>query len=357
MAIKDTGERFKAHYDKLIAVVVMLALLGSLVYLAVQVGMMKKQQAAYATAIARKTPAHPEAQALSPSVYEKALAEIRRPHTITISTNRTLFVPEKRYYCYDCLNPVDFSVTNKCTWCGKGPQKPVKPRGPEDIDKDGMPNEWEKAHGLMPYDPSDAALDPDGDKFSNLQEFQGDTDPNDSKSFPPLIVLVEIVEIRDVLFRMLFQGKVTLPTGKLKYQVNYGGKSYFVRLNEAIGESGYVLPAYREKWKTVASESLSRDIKVDVSEIDLVKGDKTVTLVYQQPNERVEPRVTLRLDIDDLVFKDLEIGGEVKLRDGTYEVKAIDSREAAVVLTRTGDETKFTITKGGKKPAGDDEEK
>jgi hypothetical protein len=48
---------------------------------------------------------------------------------------------------------------------------------PLDTDGDGMPDPWEKAHGLDPNDPSDASRDDDGDGFTNLQEYLAGTDP------------------------------------------------------------------------------------------------------------------------------------------------------------------------------------
>jgi pectate lyase len=44
-------------------------------------------------------------------------------------------------------------------------------RPPADRDGDGMPDAWEKAHGLNPRDPSDAVQDRDGDGYTNLEEY------------------------------------------------------------------------------------------------------------------------------------------------------------------------------------------
>ncbi len=51
-----------------------------------------------------------------------------------------------------------------------------------DTDSDGLPDEWESAHGLNPRDPLDARLDSDGDGLTNLQEFVAGTDPRDPQS-------------------------------------------------------------------------------------------------------------------------------------------------------------------------------
>ncbi|MES1178019.1 MAG: hypothetical protein ABUL62_27095 [Myxococcales bacterium] len=40
-----------------------------------------------------------------------------------------------------------------------------------DTDRDGMADAWETAHGLNPGSPSDAAADPDGDGYSNLERY------------------------------------------------------------------------------------------------------------------------------------------------------------------------------------------
>jgi len=41
----------------------------------------------------------------------------------------------------------------------------------KDSDKDGMPDEWETAHGLNPHDASDAAKDCTGDGYTNIEKY------------------------------------------------------------------------------------------------------------------------------------------------------------------------------------------
>ena len=40
-----------------------------------------------------------------------------------------------------------------------------------DIDRDGMPDTWEKRHGLNPRDSDDRNEDADGDGYTNLEEY------------------------------------------------------------------------------------------------------------------------------------------------------------------------------------------
>jgi hypothetical protein len=45
-----------------------------------------------------------------------------------------------------------------------------------------MPDAWETAHGLDPFNPADAVFDTDSDGLTNLQEYLAGTDPRDSTS-------------------------------------------------------------------------------------------------------------------------------------------------------------------------------
>jgi len=58
---------------------------------------------------------------------------------------------------------------------GYATYKPAKPA--PDADRDGMPDWWEKKHGLDPKDASDNAGDKDKDGYTNVEEYINDTDP------------------------------------------------------------------------------------------------------------------------------------------------------------------------------------
>ena len=42
---------------------------------------------------------------------------------------------------------------------------------PADADEDGMPDNWEKAHGLNPNDATDGTKDRNGDVYTNVEEY------------------------------------------------------------------------------------------------------------------------------------------------------------------------------------------
>ena len=64
--------------------------------------------------------------------------------------------------------------------------------GQKDLDNDGLPTSWEVAHNLDPFVAADAALDPDQDGYTNLEEYP-DYDPNDPLSYPVIALPTYVV--------------------------------------------------------------------------------------------------------------------------------------------------------------------
>jgi hypothetical protein len=77
-----------------------------------------------------------------------------------------------KYYYY--VNVFDYSGVKTTT--------PVKTfwitSDIDDTDNDGMPDHWERKYGLNPEDSNDADLDFDEDGISNLEEYNGGTNPS-----------------------------------------------------------------------------------------------------------------------------------------------------------------------------------
>jgi hypothetical protein len=68
-----------------------------------------------------------------------------------------------------------------------------------DTDNDGIDDRWENDNGLNPLSANDAWYDPDYDGYTNLQEYQEGTDPNDPSSNPQAKLAAIFVPIISLL--------------------------------------------------------------------------------------------------------------------------------------------------------------
>ncbi|MBX3733978.1 MAG: lamin tail domain-containing protein [Verrucomicrobiae bacterium] len=123
--------------------------------------------------------------------------------------------------------------------------------GGRDADLDGMPDAWERSRGLDP-DADDAALDPDGDGFSNRDEYLAGTHPLEAGS------------------RLQVRAEARSDSRVLRFRAE-AGRSYTIRRQEPLGsrawEPVHVIPAgtfAREvQWEaTVPGEDAGRFYQV-----------------------------------------------------------------------------------------------
>lgn len=94
---------------------------------------------------------------------------------------------------------------------------------PDDGDGDGLSDAWETRYGLNPNFRGDAELDPDLDGFSNVEEFRGDTDPNDANAHPDWFTKLYVSELTGEQVRITL---IDQPVDISGATFEFSGKTY-----------------------------------------------------------------------------------------------------------------------------------
>ena len=130
--------------------------------------------------------------------------------------------------------------------------------------------------------------DPDNDGFTNLEEFEAQTDPTDPASAPPAIYKLKLVKYEAKPFRLLFQGD---PSGDgVEFQINAkelkgSAKTQFKRIGESIENAPYKILKY-EKKEAVNERTTAMD---DVSELIVQNTETEATIVLVRNKETNDP--------------------------------------------------------------------
>lgn len=325
-----------SQYEKLITAVVLIALIASGVYVGIKLGTQGAEQTAFERRIAL-VPKHPHAEVAVIAPYEQAESALKERPVVAAWSN-ALFVPETRCACVECRLPIPLSA-DVCPLCGED-QTDSAP--PEDLDSDldGIPDLWEKKHGLDARDPSDGPEDQDRDGWSNLEEFKFDTDPNDSSSHPDDIGKLRVVRIQARPFHLLFDSILKSSRG-LKFGVNTrSGKTYFKRLGEEV--EGFELHSYKTNWVEEAIGLSGITVRRDRSILTLKQGKKLVPLVYGKRITYQEYRADLVFLINDKRYA-VKQGDKITVKGVGYKVIKIDIEKQSVVIGRLGGVKKLYV--------------
>ncbi len=320
----------RTYYDRLLAGLVLVFLLGSLLYLVMLVGGAKSMRQRLEQELATLQPSHEHASMIDTGPYQAAVDMLARPDTLKYEDwTNSLTVPERRVWCVDCKMPIPFDA-RVCRFCNHVQPKPRGER--EDWDKDGMKDEWERKHGLDPNDASDAMTDADGDGYSNLTEFKAGTDPNDPEDFPPPEKDLWLVRLDAEAFPLLFRSKVRLPDG-LQFGINAldFSRTHFVEVGEKV--NGFTVSDYEEKKKSVFKESLGREVQIDASELTLKRNEEQITLVIGKRREYTKYSAILNFQMENKEFRVRE-GDQFVLKGIEYKVLDIDTDERNVLINK-----------------------
>jgi hypothetical protein len=221
---------------------------------------------------------------------------------------------------------------------GGAPVSPLEPGQPPLHPP--IPNEWLVKYNLNYANPDLLNEDPDGDKFSNVEEFNGGTDPSNGKSRPGYITKLRLLEFIQVPFRLKFSGSPDPDTYAIN-TLDLRGPTQFLKLGDMIPKTSYKLVHYEKKTDE------KNGIRMDVSELTVENQEtmQKIILVYDKPVN--DPTVFAK-------FKYLWDGSELKVRkndlfsvkpEETIKYKLIDiSDSEAVIESPQGD--KIRVPKG-----------
>ncbi len=327
----------RAHYDKILVFVALLALLISLLYLALQIGSIQRLQAEEERRIDAMKPAHPVAETLDIAAYQAAFDAIRQPEQLNVAswTNRYLLFPEERVWCVICLRPIGYADM-QCPFCGET-QPDIGEKG-RDSSGDGIPDEWKIRYGLDPNDPTDVHRDPDGTGFTWLERFQ--LDPETAS--PPYVHKLYLDEIKATPFPMRFMSRSRMPDGTFRFALNLAGRTYFTRLGETVLE--FEVSAFEEIIEQQVRQGSPRPRDVDVSVLTLKRGDKLIPLVLNRAVQHDEYTVHFAFDVDRSRIE-VKIGDTFDLRHEKYRLKHVDMRRQNAVVKNLKDEELWSVRK------------
>jgi len=240
--------------------------------------------------------------------------------------------------------------------------EPVQPLDPKMVTEDGLGVGWKIQHGFDPADPGVKDEDPDGDGFTNLEEFLAKTDPTKKEDSPakesklksrsgePVAMAVSFPEKSGGLYSIRFQvgtkrrefkGKpedsfwvMAGPDGVEVYRDEEKMKEACAKAKEA-GQNSHVIPlkfvSYEEK---IGMEKDAKaggvEVEVDNSVVvverkDAVAGRKN--LIFSTPQR---PQV-LSWDVGEIRFYTPAAGGMEVGPFRVGETFAFEGKEFAVV--------------------------
>jgi hypothetical protein len=195
----------------------------------------------------RKAGPLPNATAL-----QNAVQALHQPAQWTFGGRSGLFVPEKHFIAPNGL-PATLQTTE------------VHPP---------VPNEWLEQFNLPIADADVLTQDPDGDGFSNLDEWQFHTNPTDKTSHPAYLTKLKMKSFTREPFRMIFASYVadtfTINTTDLKEPTQ------FLKLGDEIAGTQFKITKFEEKHQANAATGGEDDVSELTLEHETTKEHLTL---------------------------------------------------------------------------------
>jgi hypothetical protein len=248
--------------------------------------------------------ASPPAKALE---LDAAAGKLHHPPQWTFSGRSSLFVPEKHFIGANGL-PATLQTTE------------VHPP---------VPNEWLEQFGLPIADADVLEQDPDGDGFSNLDEWAGHTNPVDGNLHPDYVTKLKLKSAAQEPFRLVFSSWVddtfAINTIDLKQPTQ------FIRIGNTVAGTRFKVVKFAEKY-----EPNQYGTNVDVSELTLENetNGEQLTLVKEKVATSPESVATLVYSWGGKQEFQIRKGQEFSLKPQMqikYKLMEVDAAKAVIV--------------------------
>src|SRR5438094_3217284 len=146
-----------------------------------------------------------------------------------------------------------------------------------------VPNDWIEKFGLPIQDADVLEQDPDTDGFTNLDEWQGGTDPTNKDSHPDYITKLHLVSATEEPFRYIFSSRI-----KSKFGINTIDQSeptQFLRVGDVIRGTDFKIVKFTEK-----RERNQYGINADMSELLLEHQQSHAQVTLVKGNVATSPQ-------------------------------------------------------------------
>ena len=299
----------KAHYDRVALIAAGLFLFISAISIwwnAIQFGN---------RLIAQQAPSPKNASSPATAIeLDRAAEQLQHPAQWKSTGRSGLFVPERHFIAANGL-PATLQNTQV--------HAPV-------------PNEWFEQYALPIEDADALDQDPDGDGFTNLDEWQGGTNPIDKNSHPDYLTKLHLVSATEEDFPFMFSSWVG--TTFALNSLDQSEPTQFLKVGDMIRGTRFKITKFIEK-----HERNQYGTKVDVSELLLEHEDTKVQLTLVKEKVATSPQSVAtfvytwggRREFE--VRKDQEFSLK-PLEEIKYKVADVQATKAVIVNTQKPNE-------------------
>lgn len=208
--------------------------------------------------------------------------------------------------------------------------------------------EWLKGFQLTCVAGADEA-DPDGDGWTNREEWKFQTNPTNALSAPRLEQCLVLAQVVPRIFPLKFSGYVRGAEGQYSFALNdlQQGKTLFVRLDDSVvvGNDTWLVRDFRPLNRLVQDAEIPTQHQRDVSELTLsrLSDGRWIVLVYRQ--ERIEGYAGAELwNVLNNQRHTLAVGQELEIKGQRLRLEEIAERSAVLIGPR-GQSLRLTLSR------------